>query len=651
VLAALTAAGGLALARALRFTARWAMVAACLVGLPFAVWGTLAPGSEIALPIGPPGIDVRLALDPLAAFFLVPVLILGAAAASSRDGAAPPMLPLFAGAMMLVLLAADGFLLVLGFGTMTAFCCGLVLAGGRRGAGQVALGMALLGPVALAGAVALLAPPGRVLGDGLAFAAVRASPPLGWRAGLILPLTLIGAGGAMGLVPFHAWLPPAHRAAPGEAGALMSGAMSGVAAYVLARLLLDLCGPATPSWWGAPPLVLGGASAVLGALRANLEGDLKGVLASGTVANAGLVALALGAALAARGADLPAVAALALGAALLLVLAHGLFKGLLLLCAEAAGRAAGTFRLARLGGLIHPMPAVALCTLAGAASLAAVPLSAGFAGDWLLLQALVAGPRTEELGLQLLFAFGIAAAGFALALLAASAVRLVGVAFLGRPRAPRTAAALDPPRPERLVLAALAALVLLLGIVPALGLALADGAVRALAGVEVPRSGALAVGPQAEMPGYAPLGIAVLVALTATGAVLWLRRASSPAARRGPAWEGGDSPPPPWLPFGDPATQYGPVSFVQPLLRTLGGLVLARERLRPAEPGSPAPARSWLSWQDPAGPLLYRPARAARRRLSGLLAPLQHLTTQAALARLAAVLALLLAAAALLEAG
>ena len=399
----------------------------------------------------------------------------------------------------------------------------------------------------------------------------------------------------------------------------MSGALTGVGAYALLRLLLDLCGAATPAWWGLPLLVLGGASAVLGALRANLEDDVKGVLAASTVASSGFVAMALGAALAARGTDLPAPAALALGSALLLTLAHGVFKGRCCSSAGAVGRAAGTHRLERLGGLVRAMPGTTLCALMGAASLAALPLSAGFAGEWLLLQALVAGLRIGDLGLQAVFALLIGAVGLAAALLAAASVRLVGVAFLSRPRTPRAAAAVEAPRQERLASAALVALAVLLGLVPALGLSLADGAVRALAGVSVPRAGVLTVGPQAEAPGYMPLGIVLLLALAAGGAVCWLRAFGVPGERRGPAWEGGGGAPPPWLPFGDPATQYGPVSFAQPLLRVLGGLVLARERLTSRTARQSTASRSVLAWQDPTVPILYRPAVLLRRRLSAWL--------------------------------
>ena len=104
--------------------------------------------------------------------------------------------------------------------------------------------------------------------------------------------------------------------------------MTKVAVYVMIRLLFDLCGPAQPLWWGLPLLAMGLASAVLGAFRANVETDVKAVLACSTIENIGLVTIGLGIAMAARAADLSALAGLALGAALLHVMAHGLFKTL-----------------------------------------------------------------------------------------------------------------------------------------------------------------------------------------------------------------------------------------------------------------------------------------------------------------------------------
>ena len=87
------------------------------------------------------------------------------------------------------------------------------------------------------------------------------------------------------------------------------------------------------------------------------------------------------------------------------------------------------------------------------------------------------------------------------------------------------------------------------------------------------------------MPGYSALGIAFLLAaaggLTA-GLVRWRADAGHRVA---PAWDCGYDPPPAWLPFGDPLTQYAGASFGQPLRRVLGALLGAREQVTAAAPG------------------------------------------------------------------
>jgi hypothetical protein len=103
--------------------------------------------------------------------------------------------------------------------------------------------------------------------------------------------------------------------------------------------------------------------------------------------------------------------------------------------------------------------------------------------------------------------------------------------------------------------------------------------------------------PAAEAPGYAPLAIGALLAAVCY-ALLWLSRRRSPGYRREPAWIGGFAPPPPWLPFGDPATQIGAASLAEPLRSVLGNrpasLVAAlrscQARLHDALRSAPKPA-------------------------------------------------------------
>ena len=87
----------------------------------------------------------------------------------------------------------------------------------------------------------------------------------GWLPGLVLGLTLIGAGSKAGLVPLHVWLPLAHPAAPSHVSALMSGVMTKVAIYGFIRIVFDLLGPPV-WWWSIVVLALGSATAVLGIL-------------------------------------------------------------------------------------------------------------------------------------------------------------------------------------------------------------------------------------------------------------------------------------------------------------------------------------------------------------------------------------------------
>ena len=639
--------------------ANLAMLALCalsaLVALVFLASG--APAGHLSVPLGLPGLGSTLALDGLSGFFLLLVMLVGTAAAAAALGSrgqydrTAALLPVFVGGMALALLADDGFTLVLGFEVMSLASLILVLtspdAEGVRPAALLYAGMAALGAVSLMAALGVLG--AGVPGWGLGFAALRAHPPEGARAAVVLALVLVGAGSKAGLAPLHVWLPPAHAAAPGPASALMSGAMTKVALYVILRLLFDLCGPVQPMWWGIPLLLLGGAGGVLGALRATQEADIKSVLACSTIENIGLIAIGLGMALAARAVDLSALAALALGAALLHAMAHAVFKALLFIGAGATQHAAGSRRLDRLGGLIHGMPILTGCMLVGAACLAGLPPLSGFAGEWSLFQALLAGARVGGLGFQALTCVAAAVMALAVALAAAAAVRLIGVAYLGRPRSPRAAGSEEPGWWLLGALIGLAGVCGAIGLLPGGVLGLAGPAVALLTGTAAP-AGLLTVSPQAELPGYAPLAVAVLLGLAAAGVVVLRRRHAPGGYRTGPAWDCGFGAPPPWFPFGDPATQYGGASFAQPLHRALGQSLLgAQSVVDMPEPGDTRPATLRVTQHDPAQLAIFDRVAVWRDWLSGRADRMQFLTIRRTLSVMFAVLVLFLVLLAALE--
>nr|WP_268894131.1 proton-conducting transporter membrane subunit [Pseudoroseomonas coralli] len=554
--------------------------------------------------------------------------------------------------MALTLLAADGFTLLLGFEAMSLASWALLAA--RRGeaeraAARLYLGFALFGAACLIPAVGLLA---GLTGD-LSFAGMRAAPPQGWVAAMVMVLVLLGAGSKAGLVPLHGWLPVAHPVAPSHVSALMSGAMTKVALYVIARLALDLGGPAQPLGWGVPLLVLGAASALLGALRATQETDSKTLLACSTIENIGVVAMAFGLSAMLRAADLGPLAALAAGAALLHALGHALFKTLLFLAAGEVQHGAGARHLDRLGGLIHAMPVVAACALAGAAAAAALPPLAGFAGEWLLLQALLSAWRVGALGLQVLVAACTAVAALSAALGAVAMLRLWGLTFLGRPRTPRTLGAQDAHPVSRAALMGLAGLVAVVGLLPGALLALGAPAVARISGHDgVAEASLWLVGPSASGSGYRPLALAVVLALLLFGLVALVRHLSPGPAARGPVWDGGFIAPPAHLPFGDPATQASAAGFAQPLRRMLGTpLLAAREAVRRPPPGSTEAAQLESGFHDPVLPALLRPLLRLRDALAIAAERLRDLTIRQFLGLSFSTLVALLALLAWLGAG
>lgn len=512
----------------------------------------------ITLPFGPPGLPLQASLDPLAGYFLFLVFLSGTASmaftaeAAETAPAAPATLAgntcCLAG-LVLTVVAADGVTLALGVVLSGAALWATGEAGRPR---AVQLGMSLMAALILLIAAAL---------PGLNFAAIRA------HAGLTNMLACVGAAALIGLVPFQAWIIPAYRATPARGAALMSGAAQPVAIYLLLRFLLDLSAAAPPLWWSIVLLAGGAVSAAWGAWRAAMEPDIDSCLAAAALRQAGVSVIGVGFALLGRSFDLPALTALSLGGVLLLSLAQALCGTLAHLAAGGVRLGAGSRRLALLGGLIHPMPVVTFGMGAGLMGLSALPFGPGYAGLWLVMQAFLATPRSA--GWPLSLGLGVVAVALTLtaALSVAGLIRLFGVVFLGRPRGPRAAGAVDVLPGARPVLLVLAGLSVLVGVFPgAVLVSLGNPVIRALTHDGFgPHAGLLGVVPAVNAGGYlaAPLAGLLVVSLGVLLAVA--RRHPGPSPRLTPAWNGGFAPPPAWLPFGESLTQTSGAGFVPDL--------------------------------------------------------------------------------------
>ena len=226
----------------------------------------------------------------------------------------------------------------------------------------------------------------------------------GLSPALMLAASLFFAGFGLkaAMVPFHAWLPDAHPAAPAPISAMLSGVLIKVlGVYALCRVFFNVLGLAG----GAFPtalMALGALSMVVGVLLAVGQWDFKRLLAYHSISQMGYVVLAVGlggelmARAAATGnaatrATLQATAGLAIVGGLFHLFNHAAFKSLLFLCAGSVEYATGTRKLKELGGLVRKMPVTSACCRVAALSISGAPPFNGFWSKLLIILALAKG--------------------------------------------------------------------------------------------------------------------------------------------------------------------------------------------------------------------------------------------------------------------
>ena len=175
------------------------------------------------------------------------------------------------------------------------------------------------------------------------------------------------------LFPFHGWLPDTYREAPAEVTAVLSGVIAKVGTYAMLRIAIAKF-PEPTSYYRTTMLVLSAAALVYGSVLAFRSPTLRGVVAYSSLAQSGLIALGLF-----SGTNL------GYDGAVLQMVAHGLVSTALFLIAGAVERRTTTDQFALLGGMAKGRPALAtLLVTVGIISLA-VPGSAAFAGEFLIL--------------------------------------------------------------------------------------------------------------------------------------------------------------------------------------------------------------------------------------------------------------------------
>src|SRR5258705_4520520 len=224
--------------------------------------------------------------------------------------------------------------------------------------------------------------------------------------GIITFCIYLGASGKSAQFPFHIWLPDAMEGPTPVSALIHAATMVTAGVYLLTRTvwLFRL----TPdvmqiiAWNGA-------LTALLAAVLACVQTDIKRVLAYSTVSQLGYMMTAIGAGFASAG--------------FVHLLTHGIFKALLFLGAGAVIHAVGTNDIFRMGGLARRMPQTAIVFIVGTLSLAGVPFFGGFFSKEEILGATLAGGFPGPFAMLLFGAF----------LTAFYMFRVVFITFFGTP--------------------------------------------------------------------------------------------------------------------------------------------------------------------------------------------------------------------------
>ncbi len=564
-------------------------ILAALAGVPAAL-ALLLNGTTVTyalawgLPFGP----CELAIDPLSAFFLLPVFLVAAAGSlfamgywpATQHRSSEPGLTFFYGllasAMALLLMARNGvfFLMVWEVMALSAYFL-LVTEHGRedvRRAGTIYLIATHTGSAALFVFFSLLAAQtGSYLLPATGSLSALPAPAL-----VMALAAFVGFGAKAGIMPLHIWLPSAHANAPSHVSAMMSGVMLKMGLYGIFRTLTFFHDP--PLFWGSFLTVAGISSALLGIAFAVAQRDMKRLLACSSIENIGIITTGLGIALLGISSHNAQLTFLGMAGALLHILNHSCFKPLLFLGSGVIIHASGTRDMNIMGGLAKVMPRTALLLLIGSIAICGIPPLNGFASEFLLYLGFFSPLHTASLTSLVLLAPLLALVG-GLAVIAFT--KLYGSVFLGTSRNQTETHPHEAGLAMLLPLAFFALLCLLIGILPQYALRLVTPALAVFTPGPAPTfdpSRYMAIMERVSLLG------AILV-LTAIGILLfWRQRTRKAPIGSGSTWGCGYQ-------RASARIQYTATSFSEMAVSVFNG-VIRQHIARPALSGLfPQPAR------------------------------------------------------------
>ncbi len=528
-----------------------------------------------SLPFGP----CEIAIDPLAALFLLSVFLISGCCAVYANGYWPAakqpatsralsfFIGILSASMALLIIARNGVFFLMAWEVMavSAYFAFTVESGKVevRKAGMLYLVCTHTGTMALFVMFVLL----RNMTGSFLLPPTASLSPFVPGAALVFFAALFGFGMKAGIMPLHIWLPAAHANGPSHVSAMMSGVMLKMGIYGIIRII-SLFTP-VPAWWGAVVLGLGIFSGVTGIVSAIGQNDIKRLLAYSSIENIGIITMGIGAALIGQSIGNQTLLFLGMGGALLHVLNHSLFKSLLFLGSGAIIHATGTREINRMGGLARRMPRTAPLFLLGAMAICGLPPLNGFVSEFLLYFGFFSG--VKESTAPALLGMGLAVTALALigALALACFVKVYGVAFLGLPRSAEAEDGHESPWQMSAAMGLLALSCLAVGLLPRYAAVLVQPAVFTLFPSLVASGSNIST--------HVPLDVlgaigAALIAAAAILAVVYHRRLKSAPQASAATWGCGYLQP-------SARIQYTSTSFAEMLVRLFRGTVRPRYEL------------------------------------------------------------------------
>jgi len=175
------------------------------------------------------------------------------------------------------------------------------------------------------------------------------------------------------MFPLHTWLPDAHVEAPTGGSVILAGVLLKMGTYGFVRFVLPLFPGVLPQlmpWIGALAVV----GIVYGALVAMVQPDMKKLVAYSSVSHLGFVMLGLA-----------SLTVAGLQGAVYQMVGHGLSTGALFLLVGMIYERRHTRLISEFGGLWKQMPVYAVCFLVVMLSSVGLPGLNGFVGEFLIL--------------------------------------------------------------------------------------------------------------------------------------------------------------------------------------------------------------------------------------------------------------------------